>query len=77
MLTIEKAKKNTTVKIKEIKGGLVLRQKLHGMGIREGDNIFILQDAKNGPIILIKDHIKIALGKGMAKKIIILENSHE
>lgn len=73
MKTIDSIKRNTWVIISEIKAGKQLKQKLYSMGIREGDKIFILQDTKNGPLIILKEQIKIALGKGFAKKITVLD----
>lgn len=71
MLSIEEIMENTAVVILEIRGGNTIAQKLRNMGIRVGDNVQILQNGTSGPIILEKDHSRIALGRGMSKNIFV------
>ncbi|MCF8002562.1 MAG: ferrous iron transport protein A [Halanaerobiales bacterium] len=57
----------------DFKGGKKLRRKLDSLGIRKGKEIRKVSDmVLNGPVtIQIEKSFKIAIGKGMAKKIII------
>ncbi|HOJ49656.1 MAG TPA: FeoA family protein [Spirochaetota bacterium] len=60
------------VVIKEIIGGKGFISKILSLGIRSGDKVKVIQNRK-GPIIIVKDSIKIALGHGTGKKIIVEE----
>lgn len=71
MRPIEEIAENTAVCILEIKGGSHITQKLKNMGIRVGDKVQILQNGTSGPIILEKEHSRIALGRGMSKNIFV------
>jgi Fe2+ transport system protein FeoA len=60
---------NSEVQISDIEGGKQLQTKIFQLGLMKGDTVYVLQNPNTGPLILLKDHIKIAIGKGMAKKI--------
>ena len=61
-----------SAKVINIEGGSGLRQKLQNLGIREGA---IVRKARGmfgfGPIIVKAGSTQIALGKGMASKVIV------
>jgi len=71
-LTLDSVPKEKEVKIVEIRGGWGIRQRLNQMGINTGDMIFVKRSGIMGGPILIQVHgTEVALGRGMAKKVIV------
>ncbi|MBC7332005.1 MAG: ferrous iron transport protein A [Synergistetes bacterium] len=62
------------MKIKKIIGGKGVMSKLKEMGILEGENLCILTNC-NGPVIVVKDNLRFALGRGISHKILVEEVS--
>jgi len=59
------------VKIARLQGGSSFRQRLTEMGLGDGQEISVLSSGSPGPFLLrIKDS-KIAIGRGMAEKIMV------
>lgn len=74
MITLNQLDKLKIGKVIEIKGGHGLRNKLDGLGIREGCIIKkISKIGTAGPVVIKIGNTQIAIGKGMAEKIIIEE----
>ncbi len=55
----------------DIHGGIGARQKLIGMGITPGTRIRVLKSSPPGPIIIAVGSSRIAIGRGIADKIIV------
>jgi len=73
-LTLDSVPNGREVRIVEIKGGWGIRQRLNQMGINTGDVIFVKRSGIMGGPILIRVHgTEVALGRGMAKKVIVSE----
>ena len=70
MISIDFVRTGEKVKIVDIKGGKGIITKISAMGIRIGDTVEVIQN-HHGPLIIAKDHIRIALGRGMSKKILV------
>ncbi len=73
-MTIEELKRDQKAKIKEILGGWGLKRRLISLGIDIGDEIKIITgDEGWGPILIedITKGTKVAIGRGMARKIIV------
>lgn len=69
LLDIDSGKEATIV---SLKGGMEFQRKIHGLNIREGKRVKkIVSQPLEGPIILEIDGRKVALGRGMAEKIIV------
>ena len=63
---------NQVVRIVEISGGWFVRQRLSQLGINVGDILKIKRSGMHGGPVLIRVHdIDIALGLGIAHKIIV------
>jgi|DewCreStandDraft_4_1066084.scaffolds.fasta_scaffold428126_2 ferrous iron transport protein A len=74
MITLQQLDKLKTGKVIEIRGGNGLRNKLDGLGIRQGCIVKkISPTGFPGPIIIKIGNTQVAIGKGMAEKIIIEE----
>ncbi len=64
------AREGEELKIVEIYGGGTFSKRVTEMGIYPGALVKILVNQGSGPIIVISKDTKIALGRGMAMKII-------
>ena len=68
----------TTVRVIDFDGGLNLRSKLTQYGIYPGDRLRLLRKAPmGGPLLVECNEREIALGRGVADKIIVESNSCE
>jgi Fur family ferric uptake transcriptional regulator len=65
------AKPGETVVIREMAGGRMARSRLADMGLRVGDQVEIINNAGHGRIILGHDCTRLAVGRGIAKKIMV------
>ena len=65
-------KEGKTVKVVEIIGGQQFQKKIDAIGLRIGSKITkVSAQMLNGPITIKIGSTKLALGRGMAKKIIV------
>ena len=61
--------------IKEISGGRAIVEKLNAMGIRPGEKIRKVSVMRNGgPVVILCGRTQLALGRGMAEKILVKED---
>ncbi len=62
------------VRVVRIEGGWGARQRLNRVGIHEGDEIFIKRSGIMGGPLLVRIHgSDIALGRGIAHKVVVEE----
>lgn len=74
MITLDQIFKNEKVRVIDIQGGQRIRQRLSQMGIHIGDIITILRfGALRGPILIEVHGSQVALGRGIASRIIVEE----
>ncbi|MCX8128317.1 MAG: ferrous iron transport protein A [Synergistetes bacterium] len=66
---IESGKK---IKIKKIIAGKTTAKKLQELGLLEGEYLCVLTNS-DGPIIVIKDNLRFAIGRGLSHKILVEE----
>ena len=67
-----------TGRIVEINGGYGLARKLDALGIRVGKEITkISEQWMRGPVLLRQDNTQLALGFGMASKVLVEINEDE
>ena len=59
------------VKLKAINGGRGLKSKLYSLGLVPGVNLKVLCGESAGPVMICIRDSKLALGRGMAEKIIV------
>ena len=58
--------------IKKLAGGWGLQRKISSLGLRVGKEIRVLSTQPfRGPLVISVDNMRIALGRGMANKIIV------
>jgi ferrous iron transport protein A len=72
--TLDKVYENRKSQVIDIQGGQRIRQRLGQMGIHPGDIITILRyGALRGPILIEIHGSQVALGRGIASKVIVEE----
>lgn len=60
------------VKIVLFRGGHMLQERLHGTGVRVGDEIVVIQRQHHGAVLIEKSGCRYALGGGMAHNINVI-----
>jgi len=66
--------KTTEVNVLEINGGWGVRHRLNRMGIHPGDRVLVKRSGIMGGPILIQVHgMEVALGRGLAAKVVVSE----
>ncbi len=71
LLPLAMAKTGERVKIREWAGGRTGRARLASMGLRLGDHIEVVNNTGQGRIILGRDCTRLAIGRGIAYKILV------
>jgi ferrous iron transport protein A len=72
--TLDQIYENKKATVIDIQGGQRIRQRLGQMGIHPGDIITILRyGALRGPILIEIHGSQVALGRGIASKVIVEE----
>lgn len=62
-----------TVELVEIRSGQRLRKRLAELGLHVGTPMRVVQGTLRGPVILaIKDDCRLALGRGITQRIIVM-----
>lgn len=73
-MTLDQVYENKKATVIDIQGGQRVRQRLGQMGIHPGDVITILRyGALRGPILIEIHGSQVALGRGIASKVIVEE----
>ncbi len=69
---------NETGKVMEFFGGQGMQRNLENMGIRIGTEIRkVSQQFMRGPVMIQQNHTTVAIGFGMAQRIIVESNDGE
>lgn len=77
MITLTELEVGEQAVIGEIKGGFGLKKRFESLNLREGKSIKKISAAPfHGPVVIDVGGCKIAIGRGMASKIIV-EITHE
>ena len=72
--TLDQIYENRKAKVIDIQGGAGIRQRLSQMGIHPGDIITMVRyGALRGPLLIEIHGSQVALGRGIASKIILEE----
>ncbi len=75
-MTLDQVNENKKATVVDIQGGQGIRQRLGQMGIHPGDTVTILRyGALRGPILVEIHGSQVALGRGIASKIMVLEEA--
>ncbi len=71
LMPLSIAKPGERLIIRDIIGGRGITERLLSMGIRIGDKIEVISNMGFGRLIIAKDQIRIAVGRGVANKILV------
>ncbi|MBW2284899.1 MAG: transcriptional repressor [Deltaproteobacteria bacterium] len=71
LMPLTMAKAGERVVIREMAGGRQARSRLSDMGLRSGDTIEIINNDGMGRLILGRDCTRVAMGRGIAQKIMV------
>ncbi len=70
-------KPGETGKIIALRGGRRMQERLRSLGMMEGNHIRKLSNLVwSGPVIVLVDRAQVAIGFGMARRIIVLTNGN-
>lgn len=72
MIPLSMVEAGKRVRIRRVIGGNGVIKKLREMGLLDGEELCILTNA-DGPVVVTKDSLKFALGKGISHKILVEE----
>jgi ferrous iron transport protein A len=76
-LTLSQLTPHETCTVSEIRGGQGLVNRLYALGIRPGKKITKVSSLfSNGPVTILVDRAQVAIGRGMAGKIIVTSEDH-
>ncbi|MDX9863830.1 MAG: FeoA family protein [Anaerolineaceae bacterium] len=70
-MTLNMAAPNQDVRVVAINGGLKMKQRLADLGLNQGATIRVLNDSGHGALILAVKDSRLAIGRGMAHKILV------
>jgi len=68
---LSQARSGMVVRVKELLGGQRAITRLREIGLVEGSLVKVIDNPIIGPIIIEVNGTKIALGRGMARKVIV------
>jgi ferrous iron transport protein A len=75
MTPLDRVEENRQVRVVDIQGGWVIRRRLGQMGIHPGDVITLVRyGAFQGPILIQVHGSQVALGRGIASRILVRES---
>ena len=71
-IPLSQLREGMVARIKYLTGGFGLQRKILALGIRIGKNVKIISSHRfGGPIVIELDGMRIAIGRGVANKIIV------
>jgi Fe2+ transport system protein FeoA len=70
-MVLSSVKTGNEVTILDINGGRGIRSKLYSMGLVPGTKLTVLNGNTNGPVMISIRDSRLAIGHGMAQKIIV------
>jgi Fur family ferric uptake transcriptional regulator len=71
LMPLVNAKQGEKLEIKDFTGGSDARMRLLSMGLRMGDTIYVISNLGTGQLVVAADNKRYALGRGLAKKILV------
>jgi len=76
-IRLSDARPNVELMLYKILGGMGMERRLTEMGLLPGEKIKRIDSPNNGPVVLFVKGAKIAIGRGMADKIIVEERTQK
>lgn len=76
--TLDRIERDTEVEVVEIEGGWGARHRLNRLGIHPGDTLVVKRSGfMHGPILIRVHGMEVALGRGMARKVVVGKKDEE
>ena len=76
MIVLAEIKSGKNVVVHSVRGGHAAERRLVEMGLIPGELIKVLNNPGFGPVYILVKGSKIALGQGLANKILVKENEN-
>jgi ferrous iron transport protein A len=70
MIPLSSIEQGQTVRIVKVEAGRGIQTRIRNLGILEGDTVQVILNAR-GPLIIAKQNLRLALGRGMSSKIFV------
>lgn len=70
-MVLSSVKPGNEVTILDINGGRGIKSKLYSMGLVPGTKLTVLNGSSTGPVMIVVRDSRLAIGHGMAQKIIV------
>ncbi len=77
LVSLASAREGEWVKIKEFAGGSDMQNRLATIGLRSGDEVEVMTNSGHGPLVLVVNCSRLALGRGIAQKIMVIPNGRQ
>jgi Fe2+ transport system protein FeoA len=71
LMPLSMASPGQEVRLVGIRGGWGIRRRLADMGLTPGENVWVVQSGPSGPLLIAVRDSRLALGRGMAHKIMV------
>ncbi len=71
MIPLILAPKNKDLTVDKINGGKNINTRLTELGLIKGKTIQVINKANSGPVLVQIDNARIAIGQGMAMKVMV------
>ena len=72
LVNLGKLRKGTKAAVVSLEGGKAFQERISGMGLNPGCQIKVLSSGLAGPVLIAVGETRIALGKGMLEKIMVI-----
>jgi len=77
LASLDKTSAGTSVVIRELEDGRELATRLAALGLSIGSQVKVLQNRAHGPLLVLVRDTRVALGRGEARKILVVESEGE
>lgn len=71
LMPLSMASPGQEVRLVGIRGGWGIRRRLADMGLTSGEKVWVVQSGPSGPLLIAVRDSRLALGRGMAHKIMV------
>jgi Fe2+ transport system protein FeoA len=71
LMPLSMASPGQEVRLVGIRGGWGIRRRLADMGLTPGEKVWVVQSGPAGPLLIAVRDSRLALGRGMAHKIMV------
>ena len=71
LIPLDSAKTGERLQIRKFAGGTKAKLRLLSMGLRVGDDIEVITNARHGQLVIAADFKRLVLGHGLARKILV------